>query len=251
MGDLRTLTGDYAGALSSYETAAAERCRRRPRARRAQARRRLPAPRRVGPGAGALHGRAGGARRVGRRRAAGADPGRPQPRRCTRRAIRRGPPSSPTWRARWPRPSPTARRSGRRTTCSGCSPATRGRLDDAEREFTRALRIAEELEDVSARTAALNNLALVARDDGDLEDALDLTAAGTGAVRGAGRPPPRGGAGEQPRRPLPRGGRRRAVDGAPQARGRDLLRRRRRRARAAPGDLEARVLVGRRAATRR
>ncbi len=68
-------------------------------------------------------------------------------------------------------------------------------------------------------------------------------AAGAGPVRRRGRPPPRGGAREQPGRPPPRGRSHRGIDGAPQAGRRDLLRRRRRRARPAPRDLEARELV--------
>ena len=50
-----------------------------------------------------------------------------------------------------------------------------GRLDAARVELERSLALASRLDDASARTAALNNLALVARDAGELDRARDLT----------------------------------------------------------------------------
>jgi DNA-binding SARP family transcriptional activator len=50
-----------------------------------------------------------------------------------------------------------------------------GRLADARTSLERSLAVAEQLGDPSARAAALNNLALVARDAGDLDRALSLT----------------------------------------------------------------------------
>ena len=52
-----------------------------------------------------------------------------------------------------------------------------GRLAAARTEFARSLEIAEELDDVTGRVAALNNLALVARESGERERALELTVA--------------------------------------------------------------------------
>ena len=52
-----------------------------------------------------------------------------------------------------------------------------GRFDAAREELERSLALADELDDASARVAALNNLALVAREAGDAERALELTEA--------------------------------------------------------------------------
>lgn len=52
-----------------------------------------------------------------------------------------------------------------------------GRLGSAREELERSLALAEELDDSSARVAALNNLALVAREAGEPERALELTEA--------------------------------------------------------------------------
>jgi DNA-binding SARP family transcriptional activator len=50
-----------------------------------------------------------------------------------------------------------------------------GRLEPARAELERSLALAERLGDPAARAAALNNLALVARDAGELARALELT----------------------------------------------------------------------------
>ncbi len=174
MGDLRTLTGDYAGALSSYETAAAE-CsgadlarvehklggvfQRRGEWDRAQARYTV-----------ALEALGGSADAGPRARILvdlslvlhqAGDTERPAELADLARALA----------------ETVADRQalGQAYNLLGMLARDAGRLVDAQRGFTHALAIAEALEDVSARTAALNNLALVARDGGDLEDALDLT----------------------------------------------------------------------------
>ena len=74
----------------------------------------------------------------------------------------------------------------------------------ARAELERSLALAEELGDAPARAAALNNLALVERDAGELDRGARADGERAGAVRRLRRPPPRGRAREQPRRPAPR-----------------------------------------------
>ena len=50
-------------------------------------------------------------------------------------------------------------------------------------ELERSLALADELDDAPARVAALNNLALVAREAGEPERALELTERALGPVR--------------------------------------------------------------------
>ena len=105
IGDLRTLVGDYAGALSSYETRG-----RRVRARRAGA---ASSTSSAASTSGAASGSAPQARFAlalealgpAGRRAAGADPGRPQPdahQAGSRSGRRRSPPRPARWRRRRP-----------------------------------------------------------------------------------------------------------------------------------------------------
>ena len=61
-----------------------------------------------------------------------------------------------------------------------------GRQDAARRELECSLTLAEQLDDPSARTAALNNLALVERDAGELDRALALTHEALALCAGAG-----------------------------------------------------------------
>jgi tetratricopeptide (TPR) repeat protein len=50
-----------------------------------------------------------------------------------------------------------------------------GRFEPARDELERSLALAQQLGDQAARTAALNNLALVAREAGELDRSLQLT----------------------------------------------------------------------------
>ncbi len=83
--------------------------------------------------------------------------------------------SSLATRSRSPRPRTIARPRRRRTTCSACSPAATARREQALGHLERSLELARELGDAPAEAAALNNLALVRRDAGELPAALELT----------------------------------------------------------------------------
>ena len=154
--------------------------RRRPvraagaRGDRAQAGRRAPPPRRMGARGGALPRRA---RRGARRRSGGCGrASRPtSPSRCTTPA---GPSARRHSRARpsrSPRPRPIVAPRRRRTTCSACWPGTRASSQPRSMQLERSLALARELRDDPAQAAALNNLALVKRDAGELAEALALT----------------------------------------------------------------------------
>jgi DNA-binding SARP family transcriptional activator len=172
-GDLQTLTGDYAGALSSYEAAAADRGggalarlehkvagvhQRRGEWERAE-RRSAIALEALGQGDDALRSRiladlsltfhqAGQSQRAGVLAA----------------------------EARELAESVGDQRSQAQAhNLLGVLARGAGRHDVARRELERSLLLAEQLDDPSARTAALNNLALVARDAGELDRALALT----------------------------------------------------------------------------
>ena len=126
-----------------------------------------------------------------------------------------------------------------------------GMLLDDRGHLERSLALAEALPDPSVAVAALNNLALACARAGDGERALELTARALELCSRAGRPPPRGGAAQQPRRPAaPRGAVGRG-DGAPQAGGRRLRRDRRRRRRDAARGLDARRVVSARSQSAR
>ncbi len=245
MGDLRTLIGDYAGALASYETAAAGSRRRR----RSRASSTSSAASTSGAASGT--GRRRATRSRWRRsagpptRAAGAHPGRPEPDAAPGRRRASGRPSWPTSRARWPR-----RVADQQALGAGAQPArdARARRRPARRRArgvrARSLALAEELEDVSARAAALNNLALVAREAGELDRraGADPRRRWGCARRRATATARRRWRTTSPTSSTPLGDAEQSMV-QHQARGRDLLRRRRRRARAASGDLEARELV--------
>jgi DNA-binding SARP family transcriptional activator len=171
IGDLRTLVGDYAGALASYETAAAE-CEQ--------------------DGLAAIEHKLGGV--YGRR----GEWGRSEARLAV--ALDAAPPGAPALRARIVadlaltlhhagRSDDAAARAGealeladaaadRRAQAQahnmlGMLARSRGDLASARRELERSLALADE--PGAARAAALNNLALVERDAGELERARELT----------------------------------------------------------------------------
>jgi tetratricopeptide (TPR) repeat protein len=173
IGDLRTLVGDYAGALSSYESAAAES-----------------EPAAV---AGIEHKLAGVLQRRG-------EWDRAEARFAV--ALEALAPDQEGLRARILADlSLTLQQAGRSERAQalaeealtlvedtgdelaraqvhnllGVLARSLGRLEPARAELEQSLALAERLDDPSARTAALNNLALVERDAGELERALDLT----------------------------------------------------------------------------
>ena len=99
-----------------------------------------------------------------------------------------------------------------------------GAAADASEHLGRSLQLAEATGDPGARVAALNNLALAHRARGELDAGARADPRRAGAVRRAGRSPPRGGAAQQPRRPPARRRPPRRRDGRAQARGGDLRR---------------------------
>jgi DNA-binding SARP family transcriptional activator/predicted ATPase len=171
-GDLRTLVGDYAGALSSYESAAAQSD--------------PPALARLEHKIGAVHHRRGEWDRAEARfgialEAAGEDLG-------LRSRILADLSLTLHQAGRSERAGAIAREAqalaesanderaqAQAHNLLGVLARGAGRLDDAGAELLRSLALAERLGDSSARTAALNNLALVAREAGELDRALELT----------------------------------------------------------------------------
>jgi predicted ATPase len=173
IGDLRTLVGDYAGALGSYESAAAE-CE--------------------GSGLAALE-----------HKIAGVYARRGEWERSEARltvALDAAPPGALGLRARIVADlALTLHHAGRSDDAAdrarealeladaaadrhalaqahnmlGMLARSRGDLARAREELQRSLRLADELADSPARAAALNNLALVERDAGELESARRLT----------------------------------------------------------------------------
>ena len=173
IGDLRTLVGDYAGALASYESAAAQ-CE----------------PDRVARlehKIGGVYGRRGEWERSEARLVAALDV---------------APPSAPGLRARIMADiALTLHHAGRSEGAAararealevaeaaddrhaeaqahnmlGMLARSRGDVVLAHEELKRSLALADELGDSPARAAALNNLALVERDAGELESARQLT----------------------------------------------------------------------------
>jgi tetratricopeptide (TPR) repeat protein len=172
-GDLRTLVGDYAGALSSYEAAAADQ--------------------------------EGGALAATEQKLAGVHHRRGEWERAERRfavALEALGDEDPGLRSRVLADlSLTLHRAGESERAGAIAAEARelaesagderaqaqahnllgvlernaGRHAAARRELERSLALAERMADGSARTAALNNLALVARDAGELERAVALT----------------------------------------------------------------------------
>ena len=173
IGDLRTLLGDYGGALASYESAAAEA----PASDLAALEQKL----------GAVHARRGEWERADTRFAV---------------ALEAAPAEDPALRARILADRSLAlHQSGRAAAAAapareavelaegtgdrraqaqahnllGVLARAGGDLELARVELERSLGLAEELDDAEAKTAALNNLALVAQEAGELDRALALT----------------------------------------------------------------------------
>jgi DNA-binding SARP family transcriptional activator len=175
IGELRTLVGDYAGALASYESAAAN----------------------AGPGAvariehklGGVHQRRGEWDRAEARFAVAleeADPGHEglRARILADLALtmqQSGRPERAEELAE--RAQTLAETAADRHALAqahnmlGVLARGAGRFGPAREELERSLALADELDDTSARVAALNNLALVAREAGDPDRALELTEA--------------------------------------------------------------------------
>jgi DNA-binding SARP family transcriptional activator len=173
IGDLRTLVGDYAGALASYESAAAE-CEldqlaaiehkiggvygrlgewQRSEARLAAALERVP------PGAHGLH-----ARIVADLALTLHQAGRSED------AAARGSEALEVAEAAADRHA-----EAQAHNMLGMLARSRGDLPQAREELKRSLALADELRDSPAQAAALNNLALVERDAGELDSARRLT----------------------------------------------------------------------------
>jgi DNA-binding SARP family transcriptional activator len=173
IGDLRTLVGEYAHALASYETAAAQ----------------------AEPGSvariehklGGVHQRRGEWDRAEARFAIALDavvPGEDGLRAriladlsLTLHQAGRGEEAAATAeRARILAEAAADRHAQAQAhNLLGVLASGAGRMEVAHAELERSLALAEELENGSARVAALNNLALVARGAGELERALELT----------------------------------------------------------------------------
>ncbi len=173
MGDLRTLLGDYGGALLAYESAAAQ-CgpealgpiehklgevhHRRGEWERAEARFRA-ALDETGADRRALRARiqadlALTLQRAGRLDAAGA---------LASEALEMA------------QATEDVRAQAQAHNMLGVLARSAGRLEPARVELERSLALARELADDPAQAAALNNLALVRRDAGALDEALELT----------------------------------------------------------------------------
>jgi DNA-binding SARP family transcriptional activator len=173
MGDLRTLVGDYAGALSSYESAAAE-CAPGELAR-------------LEHKLGGVHQRRGEWERAQARFAVALEALAPDDAGLRARILtdlgltlhHAGSPERAAKLAAEARAQAEEARDrhalAQAHNVLGMLAREAGRLDVAGAELERSLAIAEELDDPSARTAALNNLALVARESGEVDRALALT----------------------------------------------------------------------------
>jgi DNA-binding SARP family transcriptional activator/predicted ATPase len=172
-GDLRTLVGDYAGAFSSYESAAAE-CGPAELAR-------------IEHKLGGVHQRRGEWERAQARfavalEALGPEDTGPRARILTDLSLTLQHSGSASRAAALAAEAlALAETAADRLAMAqahnvlGMLARAAGRLDAAGAELEHSLAIAEELNDTSARTAALNNLALVARDSGEADRALALT----------------------------------------------------------------------------
>jgi tetratricopeptide (TPR) repeat protein len=173
MGDLRTLVGDYAGALSSYDSAAAE-CRPEQLAR-------------IEHKLGGVHQRRGEWERAQARfavalEALGQDDAGLRARILTDLSLTLHHARAPERAAALADEArEVAQTAADRLALAqahkllGMLARAAGRIDAARAELECSLAIAEELDDTSARVAALNNLALVARGSGHLDRAVELT----------------------------------------------------------------------------
>ena len=173
MGDLQTLVGDYAGALASYESAAAAVA--------------TAGVARIEHKLGGVHQRRGERERAEARYAVALEAASPGDDGLRARILTD---LSLTLHGagRADRASALAREARALADAAGDELAraqahnllgvlARGerRLDVARAELERSIALAEQLGDGSARAAALNNLALVARDAGKPDRALELT----------------------------------------------------------------------------
>ena len=175
IGELRTLVGDYAGALASYETAAAH----------ADA----AAVARIEHKLGGVHLRRGEWERAEARFAVALETADPDDEALRARVLadvaltlqqsgRAERAAEVAEEARALAESAADRRAQAQAhNMLGVLARAEGRFDAAGEELERSLALADELDDASARVAALNNLALVAREAGEPERALELTEA--------------------------------------------------------------------------
>jgi DNA-binding SARP family transcriptional activator len=173
IGDLRTLVGDYAGAIASYESAGAL-CETGALAR-------------VEQKLGGVHQRRGEWDRAETRFALALEAAHPEQDGLRARIVadrsltlhRAGRPAEAAATAATARTLAEAAADrlaqAQAHNLLGVLASGAGRVDVAREELERSLALAEELDDASARVAALNNLALVAREAGELDRALVLT----------------------------------------------------------------------------
>jgi DNA-binding SARP family transcriptional activator/predicted ATPase len=175
IGELRTLVGDYAGALASYESAAAH----------ADA----GAVARIEHKLGGVHQRRGEWDRAEARFAVALETADPRDGALRARILadlaltlhQSGGAERAAEVAEEARALAEAaadiRAQAQAHNILGVLARGEGRFEPAREELERSLALADELDDASARVAALNNLALVAREGGEPQRALELTEA--------------------------------------------------------------------------
>jgi tetratricopeptide (TPR) repeat protein len=184
IGDLRTLSGDYRGALDAYETAAAHS---EPAGLAA-----------IEHKLGEVHERRGERDRAEARLSAALDAAPAEDQALRARILadlsltlhRSGRPQEAVRLAGEARKLAEAagddRAQAQAHNMLGVLAWSTGALDSAREELERSLALAEELDDLAARAAALNNLALVSRDAGELGAALSLTETALGLCEAYG-----------------------------------------------------------------
>jgi tetratricopeptide (TPR) repeat protein len=175
IGDLRTLVGDYGGALASYESAAAHGD--------------AAALARIEHKLGGVHQRRGEWERAEARFAMALEAAQPGDDALRARILadlaltlhQSGRSGRASGLARDARAQAEAaadlRAQAQAHNMLGVLARAEGSFGLAREELERSLALAEELGDPSARVAALNNLALVAREAGEPQRALELTEA--------------------------------------------------------------------------
>jgi tetratricopeptide (TPR) repeat protein len=173
IGDLRTLVGDYGGALASYESAAAE----------SQGSTLAALEQKLG----GVHGRRGDWERSEARLAAALDSVPPGDSGLRARIVadlalslhHSGRTDEAATRAGEARELAAAAADrlalAQAHNMLGVLSRTDGDLTAARTELEHSIALAEELDEAPAQVAALNNLALAERDDGELDRALELT----------------------------------------------------------------------------